>query len=208
MIATAITWGMVLPAIAPSLIASGWWLTLWWSLLSIGTWATLGTASNMAFFDPRWHDSQWEMLSDIWSDFIINTFHAMYMEKLTMGLWHWASSLWKSGLVGLDFWSWIGIEVVRENMLNSIYQSEPLLWDIHSINIEDLFSWLGYSSLQDEITPELKQRVLLSTNIFYLWNWYDVSIELEEEFLNINWSKEEILTALSNWLERQENRIS
>lgn len=207
MIATAVTWWLALPAIAPSLIASWGWLTTTWSLISIWSGATLGTAANIIYFDPRWHDSFWEMIGDVWSDFAINTFHAVYMERLTMALWKWSSAAGKAWLLWGDLWSWIGIEVVREKMLDALYQSDPLLWKVHEFWLEEAFWWLGYEEFWKIINPKLESRFKRASHIFYLWNWHDVNIELEEEFSDISWSQQEILSALNLWIQRQENRI-
>jgi len=208
MLATAVTWWYALPAIAPSLIAAWWWLTTTWSLTAIWTWATMGTAANMLLFDPRTHDSFWEMLSDTSTDFVINTFHAVYMERLTMRLWKWSSNLWRAWLLWGDLSSGIAIEVIRDDMIDAIFQWESLLWGMHNSTIEDIFWWIGYFEIESHITPELENRFANCTHIFYLWNWYDVDIELESEFQSIDWSVEEILTALNAWMERQEERIS
>jgi len=178
MIATAVTWWYALPAIAPSLIAAGWWLTTTGSLTAIWTWATMGTAANMIIFDPRTHDSFWEMLSDAWSDFVINTFHAIYMERLTMRLWKWSSNLWRAWLLWGDLSSGIAIEVIRDGMIDAIFQWEPLLWGMHNSSIEEIFWGIWYFDIERDINPEIENRFANCTHIFYLWNWYDVDIEL------------------------------
>jgi hypothetical protein len=213
MLATAATWWLALPALAKiwigqALIASGGWLTMAGSLTSIGVGASLGTAANMGIFDPRSHDSLWEALWDIWSDFAINTFHAIYMERLTMQLWNQTWNLWRAGLLGWDLWGWVGIEVVREHMINRVFHWEPLLWDIHSTTIKESFFWIHYDRIQESLNPEIEARFQSASHIYYLWTGEQINVFNQNDFWVVDWSSDiDIMRALEGWILIQENRI-
>lgn len=213
MLATALTWGVAIPALAKvgiwqALIAAWWGLSTAWSLTSIGIGASVGTITNLGVLDPRSHDSLWEAIWDVSSDLVINTFHAIYMERLTMQLWNQTWNLWRAGLIGWDLWSGIGIEVIREHMIDSMFQWAPLLWDIHTMSIEEAFWGLNYEELQEHISPELELRFSQACHIYHLWNGYDMAPVRQEEFRNIDWTNgAEIALAIENWVTRQEERI-
>ena len=212
MIATAVTGWVALPALASAwiwqaLIASGWGLTLAGSLTSVWVGAGVWTFANL-WFDPRSYDTFWEMAWDLSSDFVINTFHAIWMERLTMRLWEWFWILGRTGLIWGDISSGIGIEVLREYTVNDIFQSETLLGEFHGIWVDRALIWVSSLDIIQSVPEEVKQRFLQASHIYYLWHWENIRLYNEPEFDTINWyDSEEVNTALISWIERQEARI-
>lgn len=201
-------------------------------LLAIWVWASVGTAANIGFLDKRRHDSWWEMLTDVWSDFVINTMHAVYMEKVTIALWKGSSWLWKTGILGTDFWSGIYIEWVREDIISSWFRWEPLIWDTTKGIAKTLSSWwftkhsnnhyarkAGLESKDPEIQKrltELETSFIEAARFYNAWNykklifediplfknWFDTHMNSFHRQISKQWTLE-FLDLVESWSSEQ-----
>lgn len=202
--------GVILATIIVVMAATAWaWFAWLWPLASIAVWASSGTVASFWILDPRKHDSRAEMLTDISTDFAINTFHAVYMEKLTLALWGGSSFWQKAGLIWWDLWSGVWIEFLREWVLDKIFHSRAIV-DQKREGFDEYFR-LNYS-LRKNIWDEIKKRFEQASEYYYAWENEDLNILEEVEFKNIDFQKiwknnTELKTAIIEWCERQEKRM-
>ncbi len=124
-IVTAATGWVALPAIFGATSVIGWaWLAN--SLIAIWIWASAWTVASLWFVDPRWHDSMEEMVADVGTDFVLNTFHAVAFERLIIKSWWSVWRLGKTWLIWGDLWTWISLEIYRDKKIEEKYHWQPL----------------------------------------------------------------------------------
>lgn len=173
---------------------TGFVLNTAWSLTAIWIGASTGTLASIGVIDPRKHDSRWEMIADVATDFAVNTFHAWALEYWLLRYGTNWSLLQKSWYFWADLASWVGIEVLREMSLNAIFQGEPLLTDYEWANIS--FDQLLHRSLinpvllgisREECLAQLAElniweRFLRVQQEYEKWNDGTINFRREGEF--------------------------